>query len=266
MDVVHLASHAPERRRIAGAGTQEAAWRASSIARLPTLNLDDWVGRYQTIWLVAPHPDDEILGVGGTVAMLSARGVAVHVVCVTDGEASHGDSSTWTHERLARERPVETARGLDLLGVDATVTRLGLPDGRVDAHRQPLLRALTEAVGDDDLILTTCSFDGHPDHEACGEVAAMAAELTGAALVEYPVWMWHWATPDEGIVPWSRAHRIDIPDEVVARKRAAIEAFVSQITPDGPRDAILPPHVIQRFLRGYEVVFERVSDQVSVRP
>lgn len=252
-----LAPHAPERRRIEGMGTREEQWRQSSIARLPVCDLDEWIARYRSIWLIAPHPDDEVLGVGGALAMLSARGADLHVVCVTDGEASHGNSQVWTHERLARERPVESIRSFQLLGVDAQFVRLGLPDGRVNAHRQSLLRALTESVSEHDLILTTCSFDGHPDHEACGEVASMAAEITGAALIEYPVWLWHWAAPDEGIVPWARAQRIVISDEVVAKKRDAIGAFVSQITPDGSREPILPPHVVQRFLRGFEVVFER---------
>ncbi len=253
----HIAPHAPERRRIEGLGTKEDRWRGSSIAQLPICDLAAWVRRYRRIWLIAPHPDDEVLGVGGALSMMSALGADIHVVCVTDGEASHGQSSVWTHERLARERPAESIRSLALLGVAATLTRLGLPDGRVDAHRQSLLRALTDSVGEDDLLLTTCTFDGHPDHEACGEVAQTAAELSGATLIEYPVWMWHWATPDEGIVPWSRAHRIVIPEDVIAKKRAAIDAFVSQITPDGPHEPILPPHVLQRFLRGFEVVFER---------
>ena len=257
MDHEQLAPHAPEHRRIEGAGTREEQWRHSAITRLPVCDLDGWAERYRRIWLIAPHPDDEVLGVGGALAMLSAGGADIQVVCVTDGEASHGESRVWTHERLARERPVESIRSLHLLGVDATITRLGLPDGRIDAHRQRLLRALTDSVGEDDLILTTCSFDGHPDHEACGEVAAMAAELSGASLIEYPVWMWHWAAPDESIVPWGRAHRILISDEVMDRKREAIGAFVSQITRDGPRDAVLPPHVVQRFLRGFEVVFDR---------
>jgi LmbE family N-acetylglucosaminyl deacetylase len=40
----------------------------------------------RTALVIAPHPDDEVLGVGGTMAKLSAAGAAVHVAIVTRGE------------------------------------------------------------------------------------------------------------------------------------------------------------------------------------
>ena len=52
--------------------------------------------------------------------------------------------------------------------------------------------------------------DGHPDHEAVGRAAATAVERTGAVLVEYPVWMWHWALPGDPDVPWYRAHTVPL--------------------------------------------------------
>ena len=248
--------HSPLRRRIGGHGTDEPTWRASAeVGDLPETDVSDWAERYRRIWLVAPHPDDEILGLGGSLSRLSSLHADLAIVSVTDGEASHRDSSVWPADRLARVRPAEMRRGLDALAVAADVVRLGLPDGRVAAHRKALLQALVERVADDDLILATCRFDGHPDHEACGEVAVMAGEMTGAAVFEYPVWMWHWATPGETIIPWKRARRLALAPETLARKRDAIGQFESQITDDGPAEAVLPPHVLPRFLRPFEVVF-----------
>lgn len=40
----------------------------------------------RTALVIAPHPDDEVLGVGGTIARLSAQGAEVHVAIVTRGE------------------------------------------------------------------------------------------------------------------------------------------------------------------------------------
>jgi len=250
-----LISHAPEHRRIAGVGTAEDAWQQSTIDRLPPCDVHEWVERYARIWVIAPHPDDEVLGLGGCLTTLCALHADLHIVSVTDGEASHRGSSVWTPQRLAAERPAELRHGLALLGVTADVRRLGLPDGGVDAGRQTLLHELVDVIREDDLILATCSFDGHPDHEACGEVASLVGELTGATVLEYPVWMWHWAKPGEAMVPWHRARRIDMSAATMTKKRAAIHSFVSQVTQDGPREAILPAHVIARFLRGFEVVF-----------
>jgi len=77
-------------------------------------------------------------------------------------------------------------------------------------------------------------------------------------VVEYPIWMWHWATPEHRAVPWSRSRRIDLPAHAVEAKRASIERFESQIRPlsDHPADrAVLPPHILTRFRRPFEVVF-----------
>ncbi len=252
----HVPSHSPSRRLIEGRGTAEGAWRSSStLERFAVCDVVEWTERFRSIWLLAPHPDDEVLALGGSMAQLTASHAELHIVSVTDGEASHAGSSEWTAQRLAKTRPLEMRRSLEVLGIDAQVLRLGIPDGRVGAHRETLLKALVERVDERDLLLATCRFDGHPDHEACGEVGALAAELTGATLFEYPVWMWHWASPDEVVVPWTRAQQIVLPAATIDRKRAAIDEFRSQITPDGGREAVLPPHVLPRFLRPFEVVF-----------
>ena len=98
--------------------------------------------------------------------------------------------------------------------------------------------------------------DGHPDHEAVGRAAAVAASRTGAVLVEYPVWMWHWAYPEDEAVPWHRAARVPLNSEAQQRKRDAIAAFRSQLESDvAGRDPILPPHVLARLDCVGEVVF-----------
>lgn len=251
-----LPPHSPTRRVIEGRGTAESEWQASpTIQNMGVFDIAEWAERHRRIWLLAPHPDDEILALGGCLAALTALDADLCIVAVTDGEASHGQSLEWTPERLATTRPIESRRGLDVLGIDAEVIRLGLPDGRVGAHRQPLLQSLVELVEDRDLLLATCRFDGHPDHEAVGDVAVLVAELTGAVVAEYPVWMWHWATPDEVVVPWSRARSLPLAADALERKRDAIRQFASQVEPDGANQPVLPAHVLPRFLRPFEVIF-----------
>lgn len=251
-----LPSHSPARRTIDGHGTDEATWSAATVcADLPALDATDWIATHPRIFVLAPHPDDEVLGLGGTLSRLSAAGADLHIVSVTDGEASHVGSIAWPPARLIATRPNEMQLGLDRLAIRATVTRLRLPDGRVGGRRKELLQTLVESLHEDDLLLTTCRFDGHPDHEACGDVAQLAGELTGATVLEYPVWMWHWAVPDEGVVPWSQARRLPLDADTLRRKHDAIAGFTSQIEADGEHEAILPPHVVERFVRPFEVVF-----------
>ncbi|MDQ6896829.1 MAG: hypothetical protein M3171_09545, partial [Actinomycetota bacterium] len=43
--------------------------------------------------------------------------------------------------------------------------------------------------------------------------AARACAHTGARLVEYPVWMWHWAAPLDPAVSWQRVRRHRLPPQ-----------------------------------------------------
>jgi LmbE family N-acetylglucosaminyl deacetylase len=181
---------------------------------------------------------------------------AVDVVAVTDGEASHPQSAVYSQETLAAIRRAETDAALYQLGLDAAlIHRLGQPDGGID--EPALSRALLPLLWPGRWCLTTWRRDGHPDHEAVGRASAAACARTGARLLEYPVWMWHWAGPGDRRVPWERVRRIDLPPPIQQRKRAAMAEFRSQTEPLGPEPAdapILPPAVLTRFQRRFETV------------
>jgi LmbE family N-acetylglucosaminyl deacetylase len=75
--------------------------------------------------VVAAHPDDEVLGVGGTMAMLAARGVRLRLIAITDGEASHPGADPAV---IAQTRINESADALDRLGArDIDVSGCGCP-------------------------------------------------------------------------------------------------------------------------------------------
>ena len=232
---------------IAGAGTPEAAW-LPYLADLPPYPLPAG-----PVTLIAPHPDDEVLAAGGLLARLAAAGTEVRVVSVTDGEASNPGGSVPPGE-LAARRVAETAAALARLGVTRR-TRLRRPDGGAAGLEAPVAGLMLAPGG---TVLAPWTGDGHPDHEAVGRGAAAAAARAGAVLVEYPVWAWHWATPGDPAVPWSRARRLDLAGDVRNAKSRALSEFHSQTAPLGPRpeDApVLPPHILARFTRPYEVFF-----------
>ncbi len=231
---------------IEGHGTTEATWAGwRPMSQWSTVDATDF-GDNPII--VAPHPDDEILGVAGLLTMLGAA----DIVAVTDGEASHPHATSETCAELARLRPIETDAALAALGGRYVVHRLRQPDGGID--EEALVASLAAMLRPGQSCVATWRGDGHPDHEAVGRAAAVACTATGARLWEYPIWMWHWAAPDDDRVDWSRARRLALRPEVIAAKATAIDAFISQITPvDGV--TILPPHVLERFRRPYEVVF-----------
>lgn len=80
------------------------------------------------VLVFAAHPDDEVLGMGGTIAVHAAlRGDSVRIVCVTDGSSTQypGDAA----KRAQKED--EARRAAAELGVDDYV-HLDLPDMRLD--------------------------------------------------------------------------------------------------------------------------------------
>ncbi|MEJ8826832.1 PIG-L family deacetylase [Variovorax humicola] len=241
-----------------GEGTPEAEWLpwldATSIQAIAAEAL---VPEGSRAVVVAPHPDDEVLAVGGLLSCLAALGRELRIIAVTDGTASHPGSSRWPPDVLERIRPAETRRALALLGVPHDLLRLGLPDGGLKALRPLLADALIPLLLPGDVVFTTWSADGHPDHEATGQATALAATCSGATVIEVPVWGWHWAKPGDRRMPWRRARRVLLDGDASARKRSALQAFESQMQPDpstgsGP---VLRNSTLARAARPFEVVF-----------
>ncbi|HEY2579023.1 MAG TPA: PIG-L family deacetylase [Streptosporangiaceae bacterium] len=229
-------------------GTTESDWRAWS--GLDSLPLADLTGCTSAV-VVAAHPDDEVLGVGGAIALLAAAGTRLRLVAVTDGEYSHAGAVDKT--ALARRRVAETAAALRVLGAqDAEVIRLRLPDTGVARHEEELTGLLRELTCGFSICLAPWPHDAHADHEAAGRAARRACPES----LSYPVWMWHWALPGDPRVPWHRGLRVPLPPAVVAAKRAAIRCFASQFEPRRPSgQPVLLPCVVAHFSRSQEVLF-----------
>jgi LmbE family N-acetylglucosaminyl deacetylase len=229
-----------------GPGTAEEAWASwSELARLPVLDPRRW----SSAAVLAPHPDDEVLGAGGIMAIMAAAGARLRLIAITDGEASHPDADPVTTARL---RAAESAAAREVLGVqDAEVIRLGIPDADVARHESELAKVLRELCAEFDVCLAPWERDAHPDHEAAGRAARRACPN----VLRYPVWMWHWAKPNDRRVPWRRAYRITLPADVMARKRSAIQVFSSQVADRGSDfGPLLPAAVLAHFTRSQEVL------------
>lgn len=233
-------------------GTSEEVWLASTLSQTDVLTTP---GAHDVLVVVAAHPDDESLGAGGTIATAARRGARVRIVIATDGEASHPHSPTRDAASLAAVRRTEVTQAVGLLAGDGvTPVFLGLPDGGLADNAEVLAARLAPHLADATHVLTPWADDGHPDHDTCGAVVTdLLAGRADVALWQYPVWAWHWATPDE--LPWAGIRRLPLDGNAVQRKADALLAHRSQHLPlsDAPGDeAILPPHVLAHFARDFE--------------
>lgn len=243
---------------IRGGGTPEATWQAWLEATTgAAATASQWVPQASRLVVVAPHPDDEVLACGATLAMHAQRGGESLLVAVTDGEASHAPASPAAARTLAACRRSESDTGLARLGIRPNhVVRLGLPDGQLGEHRGALSERLSDMLRATDVVVTTWRHDGHPDHEATGRAAASACASAACRLLEAPVWMWHWAKPGDLRVPWGRLKAVALSPGARARKQHALLAHASQLQPRAAdAAAVLGEQIVRRAARPFEHFF-----------
>ncbi|NDV52210.1 MULTISPECIES: PIG-L deacetylase family protein [unclassified Salipiger] len=220
----------------------------------------------RAIVVLAPHPDDEALGCGGLLAHAFAS-TGAHVVQMTDGAASHPRSTQWTPERRAELRAHELLVSVrELGGTEKDITRLDLPDAGMTSQALPFLSlaqdvaCLMSRLGARTL-LATAPTDPHCDHQATAAIARLAARLSGARLLYYPVWS-RWKVPDfrQRLAPMQE-YRFDT-SSVRRSKARAIAAHRSQhgeIILDDSEGFKLDPAFVQMFVEADEIFFEELA-------
>ena len=118
------------------------------------------------VLVIAAHPDDEVLGVGGTIAKLSAEGVECHLLIVTDGSSSQYRDSDHLHE-IIEAKKLETNGCADLLGFKS-IHYGELPDMKLDKTPHIVINQIIEKVIDEvhpDTVFTHFWGDVNRDHQ-----------------------------------------------------------------------------------------------------
>jgi bacillithiol biosynthesis deacetylase BshB1 len=176
-----------------------------------------------SILVIGPHPDDQELGMGGSIARLASQGHQVHLLDMTNGEPTpHGSVET---------RARESAEAAKILGVQRSL--LGLTNRQV-VHNLESRHRLAAAirVHRPNIIFLPYPTDAHPDHVAVtkiGEDARFDAKLTKSSIPGEP---WY----PKRIIYYFCTHLrmnfvptfcIDITDQI-GTKMTAINAYKSQ--------------------------------------
>ena len=182
------------------------------------------------VLVVAPHPDDAELGMGGAILKLKAEGLRVGVVDLTNGEPTpHGSPEI---------RARETQAATEILGLDWR-ENLGLPNRSL----QPTLEARAQLAGvirqqKPRWLFAPYWEDAHPDHLAATELVDAArfwSKLTKSDLPGEPhhperIYNYYCVHLKQAAQP---AFVLDISDHW-EQKLAAIQAFESQFITGRP--------------------------------
>ncbi len=185
--------------------------------------------------IIAPHPDDAELGMGGTIARLAAQGHDVLICDLTDGcPTPVGDRETRLKEAAAALKELAPPGGS---GGRLSRVMLDLKNREV----QHTLDARHKVAGvyrahQASIVFVPHFFDAHPDHLAATRIAEDArfdAKLTGVSFPGdqgrppvYPRWLFHYYCTHLRRVP-DPTFIIDTSDFVDAKRRS-IEAYRSQ--------------------------------------
>lgn len=159
--------------------------------------------------VLAPHPDDEVIGCGGLIVALLRLQVPVHVVLVTDGSGAGGLSAI-----EAARRPDEFRAAAQRLGA-SSLALLGLPDGALTTGVE-LDTALLRQVRDfaPNWLIAPTVHDAHRDHRRVAEAARQAALAVPSVewLLSYETWS-----------PLTPTHVLDISEHLDTKLAALAE-------------------------------------------
>lgn len=189
----------------------------------------------ERVLVIAPHPDDEILGVGGTIAKYAAAGNEVTVLTV----AGHRPP-LYTEEHY-QETVAEARRAHGLVGVTSSVF-LDIPATMLGNEPVHILNGrIVGAIRDAAPAIVLVPYpDRHVDHRIVFESAMVGTRPVGLGAAIRLVAAYetlsetHWNAPhiEPNFTPnWV----VDITDHMDA-KMAALRSYESQIPPfPGPR-------------------------------
>src|SRR3954468_1513372 len=178
-----------------------------------------------SILVFGPHPDDQELGMGGSIVRLTKQGHAVHLVDMTTGEPTPLGS-----EEL---RAKEKAKAAQILGVERTL--VGLPNRRVTHDLESRYKvAAVIRKHRPNWMFVPFPIDAHPHHAAGTGICEDARFDSKLTKTDIPGEPWH----PKRIIYYYCTHLrmnfqptfcIDISAEI-DRKMESLACYASQFT------------------------------------
>ncbi|MDY0191633.1 MAG: glycosyltransferase [Desulfuromonas sp.] len=197
--------------------------------------------KVKRVLVFAPHPDDEIFGCGGTLALLHKQAAEIQVVVVTDGALGGGDGDAG----LGRLRADESCAAAAVMGLDEPIF-WGLPD-RGLVYGELLIIRLMETIKefDAELILLPALTELHPDHQVLALSGAEAIRRLGdnRLVAFYEINM---PLPNPNLL-------LDI-SYVFEQKQAAMICFASQLAEQPYDQRIAGLNKIRSYFLGPKVI------------
>ncbi len=186
-------------------------------------------GPMKRVLVFAPHPDDDIIGCGGSIARRVAAGYQVSIVYMTSGEAGGLDIEK---KNLLKTREEEARAAANILGVNDLVF-LRLPDGYITYGQKELI-SLTSIIRSQrpDIVYLPHQSDLVPDHTKTFELvweACRRAETRNFQDSAGDPWIIENILAYEVWQPLDKIGWVEDISRVMSLKMEALKEHVSQL-------------------------------------
>lgn len=195
----------------------------------------------QHILLVAPHPDDEVIGCAGLIQQLLKAGKQIDVVILSGGEKSHSGCCHIDEIALVKARRELSRQAAQIVGLPLEHLHfLNYPDGGI-AYNHHETNRLKQLITDmkPDAIFIPHKGEGWSDHVEAGRIIKeLTEECTDIQLYEYCVWFWYYNVWD---IDWEDARFVKMGEKELRCKLKAMDAYITPLAPCGkPWSGVLP--------------------------
>ena len=206
--------------------------------------------------IIAPHPDDEVIGCAGLIQVLVERGTPPHVIILTGGEGSHHGCCDTSAEDIMAARHQLTLDAAATLGLpESHIHCLNYPDGGI-AMEHPATERLRELLVQlsPKALFVPHHGEGWSDHLRAAEITKQLMSEKEVLIYEYCVWMWYYNV-------W----HLDFKQACVLRmsraqhqcKLRAMEQYVTPLAPCGkPWSGVLPKPFLKAACWDKELYFK----------
>ena len=227
----------------------------------------------QTVLVIAAHPDDEVLGVGATMAKRAQAGDQVYVVFVATGISARYESPADHQDEInaaITELKGHAKKSADILGVQK-IFYLDFPDNRMDTvSRMDVAHAIKKVIQEvqPDVVYTHHDGDYNWDHGIVYDATLMAARANSGDI--YPKEIYTYEVLSSTERNFQNGHTVFCPTvfedvkQTIALKKQAMQCYVSELeTYPHPRSPEGIEILAQK--RGLEVGLEYAESFALVR-
>lgn len=229
------------------------------------------VGDYNSIVIIAPHPDDEIIGIGGYVLKHIDVGNDIYIIYLTNGENSLKGIKPIKPKTVSENRIKLSEKVLSIMHVPSNnVERMFLSDGSVphenDNQFQNVVCELMKILYKikPDAVFVPHVLEGHSDHVAAFKLTNEAVKYGKFKCDFYGYWLWIWyLIPIKKIheIDWKNTFRINIKS-VYRKKHRLMDIYLKPDSEFGiPWSGLMPKQLLKAFNYPHEVITKIILDE-----